>query len=97
MAQLDHSPLRKGSRIRANWFKASLACLAGAQMKVGATGVEVVGVIRHIRGDHPTNPTRIRYFIDPEGEFKGEMTDLVGCACGYRHVEINPAWVSEIL
>lgn len=94
---LDLSTLVKGSRIRANWFKAELACLAGAQMKFGAQGVEAVGAIKHFRGDHPTDPTEIRIYIDPEGDYKGEMVTVVGCTCGRKHVEIKPEWVSEIL
>ncbi len=96
-ALLDHSVLRKGSRVRANWLDARLTALTGVQMKLGARGVEIVGVIRHMRGDHPTNPTEIRYYIDPEGDYDGPKTNLIGCTCGHPHVEIKPEWVSEIL
>jgi hypothetical protein len=96
-AYLDHSVLRKGSRIRANWLDASLVALAGVQMKFGAKSREVVGVIRHMRGDHPTNPTEIRYYIDPDDGYVGPKKDLIGCTCGHPHVEIKPEWVSEIL
>lgn len=88
----------KGDRIRAQWLDAKLVALAGAQMKVGASGREVTGIVRHIRGDHPTNPTEVRVFIDPDGAWDGPVVkDLVRCTCGHPHVQIKPEWVVEIL
>ena len=86
----------KGSRIRAEWFKAKMdppACLAGMQLKFGATRFEVVGVVKHVRGDHPTNPTVIRFYVDPDHTWDGPTVTPEGCTCGHPHVEINPAHV----
>jgi len=93
----DLTTLVKGSRIRARWFQAELVSLAGAQMKLGAQGMEVVGIIKHFRGDHPTDPKEVRIYIDPEGDYKGEKVDVYGCTCGRQHVMLKPEWVSEIL
>lgn len=62
---MDHF-LRKGDRIRASWLQATDASLAGVADKVGAVSVEVVGVVTHVRGDHPTNPTSIRVWVKPD-------------------------------
>jgi hypothetical protein len=35
-------------------------------MKAGATHYQVSGVIRHIRGDDPVNPTQFYLFVDPD-------------------------------
>lgn len=56
----------KGTRIRAEWFQASTVCLAGVQPKMGATACSVTGTVKHIRGDHPTNPTVIRLLVQPD-------------------------------
>lgn len=58
----------KGSRIHAQWLQVNdpLSCLAGVQTKVGATMRDVVGVVKHIRGDHPTDPTTIRLWVQPD-------------------------------
>lgn len=61
--------LNKGDRVRARWFVAQTeppVALAGVQMKFQANEREVVGVITHIRGDHPTNPTSIGVWIQPD-------------------------------
>ena len=87
----------KGSRIKANWLKAHITCLAGVQMKLGATSEEVVGIVRHIRTDNLEDPKEIRFFIDPEGDFKGARVNVIGCTCGHPHIEIRPEWVTEVL
>lgn len=40
--------LTEGARIHAKWFRAHLSCLAGAQMKFGATQHKHDGVVRHV-------------------------------------------------
>lgn len=82
----------KGSRIRAQWFQAvdPPASLAGMQLKFGATKFDVVGIVRHVRGDHPTAPTQIRFYIDPVGDWDGPTTRPPGCTCANAHVEVNP-------
>ncbi len=88
----------RGDRVRAQWFATHLTSLAGVQMKFGATPKEVVGTVRHIRGDHPTNPTEVRVFVDPdEGTYDGPKVDLVGCTCGHPHVELKSLWIVEVL
>jgi hypothetical protein len=82
----------KGTRIRAQWFNAKLTCLAGVQMKVGADLQVVIGTVRHIRGNHPTNPTEIRLYV--------ETDDGLGVDCNkcqVREIEVNPKHVVEIL
>lgn len=52
--------LRKGMRVRAEWYEGQPVdriSLPGVQMKIGAVMRQVEGVITHLRGDHPTNPT----------------------------------------
>lgn len=87
----------KGDRIRASWLKVNpLTCLAGAMPKVGATAVEVTGVVRHIRTDNPDNPVLIRVYIDPDDGYTGPTVNLIGCVCGHPHVELHPEWIHEI-
>jgi hypothetical protein len=89
----------KGSRIRAQWFQAKTnppACLAGAMMKFGATSYDVSGVIRHFRGDHPTSPTVIQIFIDPDPGYDGPTTTPDGCTCGHPHVQIDPKHIVSV-
>jgi hypothetical protein len=58
--------IKKGDRIRAHWFQTTNASLAGAQPKFGAVEISVEGRVTHIRGDHPTEPTTIRVWIQPD-------------------------------
>lgn len=58
--------LAKGDRVHARWLEATDACLAGMQAKVGAVQREVIGVVTHIRGDHPTDPKSIRVWVQPD-------------------------------
>ena len=89
---MDTHNIKKGTRIRARWFSANMACLAGSQPKFGATLHEVTGTVRHIRGDHPTEPKTIRLYV--------EADDGTGSPCGkcqVREVEVNPDHVVEVL
>jgi hypothetical protein len=89
----------KGTRIRAHWLRANNppSCLAGMQLKFGATSCDVTGVVRHFRGDHPTEPTVIAIFIDPDGDCDLPRVRPEGCSCEKPHVQVNPKWVTEIL
>lgn len=61
--------LRKGMRVRAEWLDAAPLgsfSLAGVQPKVSATAHTVEGVVTHIRGDHPTDPTSVGVWIQPD-------------------------------
>lgn len=84
--------VRKGDWIRAQWLRATDACLAGCMPKVGAEGIDVSGIVRHVRGDHPTTPTTVRLYVDPD-DGQGTVTPP-GCTCG-PHVEVNPDHVVD--
>ncbi len=59
----------KGDRVRARWFEADpKASLAGMQLKFSTSAREVVGVVKHIRGDKPVAPTKVAVAILPDGE-----------------------------
>lgn len=51
--------LQKGDHVTAEWMETKPVALAGVQMKLGGTLKTVTGIVTHIRGDHPTNPTSI--------------------------------------
>lgn len=80
--------INKGTWIQARWFKANKpTSLAGMQMKVGCTQIEIAGIVRHIRGDE----TKYYFFIDPDVEVQGIPTvKLEGCTCGREHVQVDP-------
>lgn len=91
--------IQKGTRIHAEWSHSRMVGLAGVQMKLGATKVALTGVVRHIRGDHPTNPTAIRFFVDPDhddGSFEKLKVELCP-SCGHPHIVVRPEWVLQVL
>jgi hypothetical protein len=71
--------IMKGDWVHAAWFEATDACLSGTQMKVEAKMREVRGTITHIRGNHPTEPTSIRIWVQPDE--------------GGDEVVIEPQWI----
>lgn len=73
--------LTKGMRVRARWLDSRLVALSGMQMKAEATPTEVEGVVTHVRGDHPTNPTEVRVWVQPD---EGE------------EVVVKPEWIFEV-
>ncbi len=86
--------IAKGDRIHAHWFgDAQPVALAGMMMKVQATEFSVVGVVRHVRGDHPTQPTHVRFYVDPDGAWTGPTVRPHGCTCDHGHVEVDPKHV----
>jgi len=66
-------------------------------MKVAANQFTLTGIVRHIRVDHPINPTMMRVYVDPDGNWKGQLTQVSRCSCGHAHVELDPAWIQEVL
>ena len=96
-----NSWIPKGARISASWFQANNppSCLAGRQMKLGVTGLSVTGVIRHVRGDHPTHPTVVKLFVDPDPDCKwdGPLVTPYGCTCDHQHVEVSPDHITAVL
>jgi hypothetical protein len=84
----------KGTRVRAQWFEATGASLAGMQMKVGASSREVVGVVRHIYGKTPDDPDPTLY-LDPETLWDGPTAN--DCSCGGPHVRVQGRHVVEVL
>lgn len=68
-ASVAAATLTKGMTVVARWFQANNppSSLAGMQMKLGVTEKVIKGVVTHIRGDHPTAPTKVEVHIKPEG------------------------------
>lgn len=85
----------KGNRIRASWLECYPICLSGMQMKLGAREMSVTGVVRHVRGDDPTNPKAVRLYVDAEsGNYEGHTVECV--KCGHDHVEVDLKHVKEL-
>jgi hypothetical protein len=82
--------ITKGTRIRARWLDTKFVSLAGAQIKAEGQYREVTGVVRHVRGDHPTNPTEIRLFVEADG-------GVLCPKCNVHEVMIDPKHVVEVL
>lgn len=93
--------ITKGSRIVARWFQANQACLAGYQMKTGATQITLSGIVRHLRGDDPADPREVLLYIEPDGEVPDTLsrTRPYGCECeGHdRLVEVKIQHVVGVL
>jgi hypothetical protein len=51
--------------------------------------------VRHVRGDHPINPTIVRFYVDPEGDCTEPRVQAYGCTCPGGHVEVNPVHVID--
>lgn len=85
--------LGKGYYIKASWMKPKLdppACLAGVQLKFEAEFITIEGIVRHIRGDHPTRPTETRLYVE-------HPTGTMCAKCGVLEIEVDPKHVTEIL
>lgn len=91
--------ITKGSKIRAQWFKANNppSSLAGMQLKFGMTQHQVVGTCRHFRADDPVNPTIVMVYVDPDGPSDLPLVHPYGCTCPTGHVEINGDWIVGVL
>lgn len=89
--------VEKGDRIGARWFVTRPAPLAGMQLKLGAAKIEISGIVRHLRGDHPEEPTEIVAYVEPEGH----VPDVVrrerpyGCMC-LGHDDLVPVRPNNI-
>ena len=78
--------LKKGMRVRAQRFSIAPIgtwSLAGMQAKAPATLKEIVGVVTHIYGNDPVNPTEWEILVMPDGET--------------TEVSLKPAMIVEIL
>lgn len=82
---------------RARWYRGlplGSWSLAGAQMKSAVEEVVVEGVIRHIRGDDPVQPTEQYIFLDVDGRPSLARVRPPGCTCGGPgHVMVKPEWI----
>jgi hypothetical protein len=78
--------IKYGSRVLVKFFEAQepgTYSIAGVQPKVVGRFVEFTGTVRHIRGNHPTSPTEVRLWVEPDGA--GE--DIPICEkCGVREI-----------
>jgi hypothetical protein len=94
-----NADIKKGSRIRADWIQVNdpPSSLAGCMPKFGASGRSVTGVVRHVRGDHPTTPTVIFVYVDPDGPWDGPTVTPHGCTCDHKHVQVDPKHIVEVL
>lgn len=94
--------VNKGDRIRAAHSEARMVALAGAQLKFEVNGSDLLGTVRHIRGDHPThpNPASVTVLIDPDPGHWVSGPPWLGVSCGAcatRHVQIPLAHIREVL
>ena len=97
------TPLLKGDRIRARWLAIQpigTFSLTGMQMKAPVQDVEVVGIVRHLRGDGPV-PTKILLYVEAESEVPDWLLRErpFGCECPEhdRLVVVNPERVVEVI
>jgi hypothetical protein len=89
----------KGARVRARWFHAAplgTYSLAGAQLKTTGRWIEVEGVVRHVRGDHPTAPMEVWLFVEADGDDLPRLRPP-GCICADEHVPVKPEHVLEVI
>lgn len=70
--------VRKGDWVRAQWFVAYTTCLAGFQVKTGATLQDVEGVVTQIRSDDPVQPINVMLTVKQANGVE---------------VEVKPKWV----
>jgi|LakMenEpi03Aug12_release.lakeMendotaPanAssembly.Ray.scaffolds.fasta_scaffold1907897_1 hypothetical protein len=94
----------KGTRVRARWFQPKPLgsfSLAGCQLKTTGSFVEIVGTCRHFRGDDPVSPTKVRVYVEPEGDVAEYVARRRphGCTCDGHEalVEMNPDHIVEVL
>ena len=99
-ADVTEDYIVEGSRIRASWYEAASppASLSGMMFKIGAKLLCVKGTVRHVRGDHPTAPTAVALFIDPDPDprWTGPTTKPSGCTCDHAHVLVNLQHVDRV-
>lgn len=81
--------IKKGDWIRAERFESYVASLAGAQPKTAAHLATISGQVRHVRGDHPTQPSEVRLFIKANA---GTWCERCGC----HEVIVRPEHVVEV-
>lgn len=81
--------IQKGDTIRAEWFEPYIAGIAGVQSKTTAHLMTISGEVRHVRGNHPTQPTAIGLFVRAES---GKWCERCGC----YEVLVRPEHVVEV-
>lgn len=91
----------KGTKVKVSRLKVSdkPKALAGNNLKFGAKQEDFEGVVRHIRGNHPINPTSIRLWVEPvSGDTSSSAEDIEFCErCGCNEVGlVNPDHVTVI-
>lgn len=70
--------VKKGTKVLVRRMTAKLVSLSGMQMKTGVTVEEFEGVVTHIYGDHPTNPTKIVFMVKKgDSEVEVEQKHIV--------------------
>jgi len=72
--------------------------LSGSQMKLAARSQTFEGIVRHVRGNHPTAPTSTALWVEPTSE--EWVSDWEGAAfcekCGVWEIgSINPESVVQ--
>jgi len=85
----------KGVRVRARLLQLAQRAAEGASFRF----VDVVGVVRHVRGDDVARPEEIRLYLDPDGEVNDrERSRPDGCSCaGAGHLVIRLDNVTAVL
>ena len=77
--------ITKGSRVRVQILRAlplGTWSLAGVQLKTAAESVDFTGTCRHFRGDHPTAPTEIRIYVEPDEAIDWPRVEVCDCHPG---------------
>lgn len=100
----DDRYARKDSRIRARWLASTPLgswSLPGCQPKTLVEEVVITGTVRHMRGDHPTAPTTVRLYVEPDGDVPAWLPRRRphGCECPGHDVlvEVDPDDVVEVI
>jgi len=86
----------KGQRVRVSALFAYPTALAGAGLKFGAKLREFDGVVRHVRGDHPVTPTKIRAWIEPDAPVDGATVEYCD-KCGVNEIVVDPGSIVAVL
>jgi hypothetical protein len=87
--------LEKGNRVLVKEWKVRPVPLTGMQMKFGADVKQFTGTVRHIRSDHPTEPTTIHVWVEPDDnpEGLGKYCER----CKVKEIEVDQRSIAGIL
>lgn len=89
----------KGSRVAVGFFQADpigSKSIAGCMVKTTATRIAFTGTVAHVRGDHPTDPTKVVVFVTPDAGYDGQTMTPAGCTCTQGHIAVDPAHVTAV-